>query len=486
MSDRPRHIRIFASSPSDVEDERNELKAVVEELAPSFSGRGVTLELLRWETHSYPSLESPQVAINRQIGAYEIFIGIMWKRFGTPTDTSGSGTEEEFRTAYKLWEQDKRRPVLFYFKDTPFMPTTMEDVGQVARVLGFRQELTTARKAFVWNYPTPERPDFPSHVRPQLRKAIEDYVAALDGDQQRPDGADTAPAPPPRLPSTLFAVYVADYSGQPEYLREEILQRLCERRGAAEIIPIIDEAELKQRDPSNPTVSIHLFDGTCGDREHDLLQLGCKHTASQIVWAPRALDLSQPLNGRSTLRDLVAGDGPGPACHLTRLQARDAAEDIVARVVKFEQQWRLKHARCVLLDVNRKDTVSVKDLIDYMDSHRIQRASRPYDVHEPSDLDKFDDAIVRSRVLIFVSGRVGQDYVRRRLLSALGKVAPLQQVHKIAVYGAPPERQPRDAWRFHLPFLNVKFIDNTTGFDPAEVSELLADVMEAERHEAAS
>ena len=184
MSDRPRHIRIFASSPSDVENERNELKAVVEELAASFSGRGVTLELLRWETHSYPSLESPQVAINRQIGAYEIFIGIMWKRFGTPTERYGSGTEEEFRDAYKLWEQDKRRPVLFYFKHTPFMPTTVEEVGQVARVLGFREELTTARNAFVWSYPTAERPDFPSHVRPQLRKAIEDYVTALDGDSK--------------------------------------------------------------------------------------------------------------------------------------------------------------------------------------------------------------------------------------------------------------------------------------------------------------
>ena len=60
-----RHIRIFVSSPSDVAEERRQLKAVVEELSQWFSDQAISLELIMWETHSYPSLEAPQVAINR-------------------------------------------------------------------------------------------------------------------------------------------------------------------------------------------------------------------------------------------------------------------------------------------------------------------------------------------------------------------------------------------------------------------------------------
>ena len=489
MVERSRHIRIFASSPGDVVDERKELKKVVEELAPTFSKRGVTLELLTWETHSYPSLEPPQVAINRQIGSYDIFVGIMWKRFGTPTETAGSGTEEEFRAAHAFWERDPRRPVLFYFNEKPYRLSSKDELEQLEKVMRFKSELTTTRKAFVSCYPTDERPDFASHVRPNLTQAIEDYLSALGTDErssteESTDAPAVTPLPPPRLPSTLFAVHVADYSGQPEYLREEIVEKFCLATGANRpSIPIIDDVELKRRDPSNPTVSIHLFDESSGAREDELLESGLKHAAWQIIWAPKALVLSHPLNGHAKLRELAATDAAEPTHQFTRLPARDAAEDLVARVVKLERGWRLQHARCVLLDVNKKDTAKVKELIEYFDERRIQRANRPYD--QPG-LFNFDDALIKSRVLLFVSGQVGQEYVKRRLLSALALLATLNRKIKVGVYGAPPERNPRDAWRFEPPIsMAIKFIDNTTGFDPAELPDLLADLAEGDRHEAA-
>ena len=64
----------------------------------------------------------PQGIINKQIGEYDIFIGMMWKRFGTPTGKAGSGTEEEFRLAYEYWETTKSVMILFYFCQAPFMP----------------------------------------------------------------------------------------------------------------------------------------------------------------------------------------------------------------------------------------------------------------------------------------------------------------------------------------------------------------------------
>ncbi len=397
----------------------------------------------------------------------------MWKRFGTPTETAGSGTEEEYRAAHAFWERDPRRPVLFYFNEKPYRLSSKDELEQLEKVMRFKAELTTTGKALVCCYPTDERPDFSSHVRPHLTKAIEDYVSPL------------VPPPPPPLPSTLFAVHVADYSGQPEYLREEIVEKFCLATGANRAsIPVIDQAELKQRNPSNPTVSIHLFDESSGPREHELLECGLTHAAWQIIWAPKALDLSHPLNGHAKLRELAATDAAEPTHQFTRLPARDAAEDLVARVVKLERAWRLQHARCILLDVNKKDTARVKDLIEYFDERKIPRASRPYD--QQPGLFNFDDALIKSKVLLFVSGQVGQEYVQGRLLSALALLATLKRKIKVGVYGAPPERSPKDAWRFEPPIsMAIKFIDNTAGFDPAELPDLLSDLAEGDRHEAA-
>jgi hypothetical protein len=288
---------------------------------------------------------------------------------------------------------------------------------------------------------------------------------------------------PSRVPSTLFAVHIADYSGQPEYLREEIIEKLCQG-GATMSIPVIEQAELTQRDPSKPTVSIHLFDGSSGPSDHDQLELGSKHAAWQVIWAPKGLDITRPLNGRTSLQQLATATDDAPRYQFTRIAARDAAEDIVARVAKLEQQWRFSHARCVLLDVNRKDSVKVKELIEYLDERGVERATvRPY---EDPGLVNFDDALVRSKVLMFVSGQVGQQYVQGRLLSAANRLGALgRKVQKVGVYGAPPQRQPRDSWRFEPPIpIAIKFIDNTTGFDPAELNDLLAEIMEADRHEA--
>jgi hypothetical protein len=101
-----RKVRIFVASPGDLESERNQLFKVVTELNLTISAiapeKGVVLELVRWETNAAPGLGvDPQKVVNEQIGDYDIFVGMMWKRMGTPTTTAQSGTEEEFQRAYE-------------------------------------------------------------------------------------------------------------------------------------------------------------------------------------------------------------------------------------------------------------------------------------------------------------------------------------------------------------------------------------------------
>jgi hypothetical protein len=46
-------------------------------------------------------------SVNAQIGfsSIDLFIGILWKKFGTPTKRGDSGSAEEFEKCYRLWAE---------------------------------------------------------------------------------------------------------------------------------------------------------------------------------------------------------------------------------------------------------------------------------------------------------------------------------------------------------------------------------------------
>jgi hypothetical protein len=79
--------------------------------------------------------------INQQVGNYDIFVGILWKRFGTPTGKAESGTEEEFNIAYANWQQFKRPRILFYFSQVSYTIQNPSEALQLSNVLNFRTEL---------------------------------------------------------------------------------------------------------------------------------------------------------------------------------------------------------------------------------------------------------------------------------------------------------------------------------------------------------
>jgi hypothetical protein len=165
-----RKIRIFVASPGDVQPERDQLVKVINELNLTISAiapeKNFVLELVRWETHVTPGLgDGPQSVINQQIDHYDIFVGVIWKRLGTPTGAARSGTEEEFNRAYETWQKNKALPVLFYFCQQLFPPPrTKEEVEQLGKVVDFRDELS--KKGLVADYPDHE--SFSDVIRPHL------------------------------------------------------------------------------------------------------------------------------------------------------------------------------------------------------------------------------------------------------------------------------------------------------------------------------
>ena len=167
-------VRVFVASPGDVQSERDALSEVINELNLTLSTlapeKGIVIELLRWETHAFPEMGRVQGIINDQIGLYDVFVGIMWKRFGTPTGISESGTEEEFELAYAQWEKTKKIPhIMFYFCQAPSAPPkSKEDAEQLAKVVAFRSRLS--EKGLVWEYQN--HSSFADTIRPHLIQVL--------------------------------------------------------------------------------------------------------------------------------------------------------------------------------------------------------------------------------------------------------------------------------------------------------------------------
>ena len=137
-------IRVFIASPADVQEERDAVERVIEKVTLSVAGLDppVRLRAIRWETAVQPAIGGDsQAIVNSQLaGEYEVFIGILWMHFGTPTPRSNSGTLEEFEAAVARHKEDSSSvSVMFYFKDTPRAPMDI-DTEQLQKVQEFREK----------------------------------------------------------------------------------------------------------------------------------------------------------------------------------------------------------------------------------------------------------------------------------------------------------------------------------------------------------
>ena len=173
---------VFVASPSDMEPERDVLEEVIRELNLTWSRTlGIRLDLVRWETHGYPGFGAdPQDVLNRELpDDIDIFIGLMWGRYGTPTSKAGSGTEEEFKRALDRFQQDSASiRIMIYFKDAPLAPSQI-DPDQLARVQRFRSSLDDEGGLY-WNFG--EIDEFEKLIRIHLALQMPEFSDRQQGD----------------------------------------------------------------------------------------------------------------------------------------------------------------------------------------------------------------------------------------------------------------------------------------------------------------
>lgn len=181
-------LTILAASPDDVASEREILEEVVREINVTWSNTlGVGLDLISWVTHAHPGFGADaQDVVNRQLGEeYDIFIGIMWTKFGTPTGRAGSGTAEEFHRALARYRSDPHSvKIMFYFKEAPVQPSLL-NLEQYQNVRTFREHLGREGGLY-WTFTS----DFESFVRLHLARELQEWLKR----SERTSRAEETPA----------------------------------------------------------------------------------------------------------------------------------------------------------------------------------------------------------------------------------------------------------------------------------------------------
>jgi hypothetical protein len=169
-------LSVLIASPSDVGKERDVVTEVIHEWNAVHSRRmGISLEPIRWETHTFPvSGERPQEIIDKQIvDNCDFVIGIFGVRLGTPTGEAQSGTIEEIE---RLRERGKH--ISLYFSNAA-VPRDA-DRQQFEALQQYQQARSKDTLYGVFTRPEDLRQQFSRHL-PQLVAGVHEKLRKSGG-----------------------------------------------------------------------------------------------------------------------------------------------------------------------------------------------------------------------------------------------------------------------------------------------------------------
>lgn len=146
MIEKFKEIKVFLSCTEEIVADGfpNGIEDVIQQSNEIFCLCGLKLELRHWKKEIYLGRGEPRVQdrINRHLlSNCDIFIGILWTRFGSPPGINqedksySSGTEEEFYEAKKSNKQ-----IWIFFYDGMIKPSLI-DISQLEKVRKFRDIL---------------------------------------------------------------------------------------------------------------------------------------------------------------------------------------------------------------------------------------------------------------------------------------------------------------------------------------------------------
>ena len=174
MAGTRRFVKVFLASPGDLAEERKVAKVIVDDFNSQLADAlGYQVELVGWED-TLPGVGRPQAIINRDLDGCDLFVGMLWKRWGTPpgTEPYTSGFEEEFKRSMTRNAKEGRPEVNLLLKDLD--AASLADPGDhLKKVIAFKDQVFAEKQLLAGTFADVR--DFES----KFRKCIQGYVIAL-------------------------------------------------------------------------------------------------------------------------------------------------------------------------------------------------------------------------------------------------------------------------------------------------------------------
>jgi GTPase SAR1 family protein len=146
MSQTVKQIKVVISCPSDVIKE----KQIVEDVCEVLSKKNIHIRPIHWEKDvpSVISGDRPQKTFNKYFEEqdYDIYFGILWKRFGDSQVNGLTPTEEEFEDALKRCKETGRPLITVFFKKEKFYSDTVYEARQFLSVQTFKERIKSLGK----------------------------------------------------------------------------------------------------------------------------------------------------------------------------------------------------------------------------------------------------------------------------------------------------------------------------------------------------
>lgn len=138
--------KCFISSPGDCNQERELCEKVIRKVNDGLAKHlDINFETFKWENDVLPDMgKNGQEIIDESVerSNYDIFIGIMRYRFGTPTKIAGSGTEHEFIKSIEKKKTDPEIKIIFFFNNEDINPKNF-DYDEYQKVQNFKKKIGT-------------------------------------------------------------------------------------------------------------------------------------------------------------------------------------------------------------------------------------------------------------------------------------------------------------------------------------------------------
>lgn len=184
---------MFLGSPGDLEAERKAAKIIVdEENANHANELGYQIDLVGWED-TVSQRKRAQEAINLDLDQCEYFVGLMFKKWGTPPGLENhpytSGFEEEYCRSIDRYEKSGKPEISLLFKN--ISEDDLKDPGpQLQKVLEFQEGINSGKQQYYQRFD--EVRDFEQKFRAIIAKFLKDQhkedQELESSDPQKPTG----------------------------------------------------------------------------------------------------------------------------------------------------------------------------------------------------------------------------------------------------------------------------------------------------------